>query len=129
MSRPLAAATLPSTLRNQLDTRLRASAFGQLEDHVAWLAEGGTKLSKSALGRYAIALRRHDARAGRDGAAFLEENKAQRASKAPRRLSQVLDELARLQARQSALLKELEKLVATPNIVGRQKKIVTPPPT
>ncbi|MEQ1686788.1 MAG: phage protein Gp27 family protein [Burkholderiaceae bacterium] len=50
--------SLPAKLRIQLDERLRASGFDDLEEIAAWLVEQGFDVSKSTVRLYAVRLKR-----------------------------------------------------------------------
>lgn len=51
-------ALIPESLRSQLDEKLRADGFGNLEETASWLFEHGVDLGKSRLGVYALRLKR-----------------------------------------------------------------------
>ena len=56
---PVAKLTLiPASLRGQLDEKLRASGFGNLEGITAWLVEQGVDVCKSTVGLYSHRLKR-----------------------------------------------------------------------
>ena len=51
---------LPAPVRNDLDRRLRASAYGDLEGLADWLTAEGHPISKSSLGTYSMKLKARD---------------------------------------------------------------------
>lgn len=54
-------ATWPEPIREQLNSRLRATAYSSLRDTTAWLAAQGYVTSRSALHAYTMKLRQIDA--------------------------------------------------------------------
>lgn len=68
----LRAARLPDQIRNELDQRLRAAAYGEIRAISDWLKERGIEISKSGLSRYAVRLRAADASRSIGVAATLE---------------------------------------------------------
>lgn len=48
---------LPDDVRGQLDERLRASNFGDIMTHTAWLNSLGHAVGKTAVGQYSLANR------------------------------------------------------------------------
>lgn len=49
---------LPEDVRAKLDRRLRATGFGRLDEHTAWLKAQGYNISRTAIWKYGAALRR-----------------------------------------------------------------------
>ncbi|RYU62909.1 DUF3486 family protein [Methylolobus aquaticus] len=63
--------SLPPKIQHELNNRLRATGYGQLREHSAWLASLGHSIGKSALGKTAERLRDEDAKYGVRAAAIV----------------------------------------------------------
>lgn len=109
MARRSAVMKLPLATRCALDQRLRGGAYGDLAALVEWLHQEGHEVSKSALHRYATALRQVDAEGG-DQAARVQQVSRENGGAARGVRDGLLLELGRLRYREHELLSQLAAL-------------------
>ena len=110
MPKPLTIATLPSSVRQDLDQKLRSGGYGDALGLSAWLGGLGHPVGKSSVHRYAVRLRHMDAAAGNGMASILAVSKPAKGVRTADRGPLIVHQLQRLHRLQSALLNELATL-------------------
>lgn len=106
MARTSTLSKLPSDLRGYINTQLRQNQYMCQEDIRAWLKERGYEVSKSALNRYSMALRRNDGNEGKTSLELVTNE----ADPALSRKDSILLELGKLKVKETLLLDELRDL-------------------
>lgn len=98
---------LPEDIQHEVNKRLRLSSYGNQNELLEWLQGHGYKATKSAVNRYALALKRadgyenmmaHDIAAEHSGFEGLN------------RIDSILIELGRIKVREHELISELKEL-------------------
>ena len=98
MARPSSVDKLPLDIRNELRMRLRGYD-GDYLSITAWLNDQGYGISKSAVGRYAIKLRRFDEKLGMDREIMSKQGAS---------LAVLFEELATLKQREAEIIAQIK---------------------
>lgn len=114
MGNRLSVSRLPAKVRAALDKRFRANWYGDFDGTAAWLREQGHSMSRSALHRYATALKNHDLMTGRADT-LLADRASGGYSKVRRAEASLLQELGQLRRRELEILDILAVIEETGN--------------
>lgn len=99
--------SLSGILKEELDTKIRESAYGRSTEIAAWLEEQGISTSRSAVARYEQALRKFDGISDIGGSM----NAAVKSSVPGGELAALYQELGELEFRRAELLERIRDLV------------------
>lgn len=98
---------LPEDIQNEVNRRLRVSSYGNQNELLEWLLEQGYHATKSALSRYAVALKRSDGFENKSAHDIAAESSGHAGLS---RADSILIELGRMKIREMELLREWNEL-------------------
>ncbi len=106
MARKSFVSDLPDTVLHELNDRIRAAKYGDHDTNVEWLDDLGYNSSRSAMGRYALELKKLDGHQGTAGSLALHASIESTNSS----VGALLKELGELEYKKHQILVKLQEI-------------------